>query len=166
MFFAALFAAYYQIRANHPSWPPAYVHLDVGEASYGSFFLFAASIVMVFATKAMDKRRIRAARWYTASAIIAAAAFCFLSVHGYVTYVSEGLTPSANAYGSLFYTLTGFHLIHVIVGIGILFALLAGMRSPALRSNHRAGAEAMTYYWHFVFVVWIGIYATIFLVGK
>ena len=166
MFFASLFAVFYQIRANHPAFPPSSVHLDVAEASYGTFLLFAASVVMVFATKAMDKRRIRAARWYTTSAIVAAAAFCLLSVHGYVDYIEKGLTPSASAYGSLFYALTGFHLIHVLVGIGILFALLAGMRSPALRANHRAGAEAMTYYWHFVFVVWIGIYTTVFIIGR
>lgn len=166
MFFAALFAAYYQIRANHPAFPPSSAHLDVAEASYGTFLLFAASLVMVFATRAMDKGRIRAARWYTVSAIIAAAAFCLLSVHGYVTYVGDGLTISSSAFGSLFYALTGFHLIHVLVGIGILGALLVGMRSPALRANDRAGAEAMTYYWHFVFVVWIGIYTTVFLIGK
>ena len=71
---------------------------------------------------------------------------------------------ATNAYGSIYYALTGFHLLHVIAGIGILVALLVGMRSRALLANHRAGAEAMTYYWHFVFVVWLGIFATIYFV--
>ncbi len=166
MFFAALFASYYDLRANHPAWPPPYAHLDVAEGSYGTFLLFFASVVMVAATRAMDKRRIRAARWYTVSAIIAAVGFCLLSVHGYLGYIGNGLTLQTNAYGSIFYALTGFHLLHVIVGIGVLVALLIAMRSPALRANHRAGAEAITYYWHFVFIVWIGIYTTIFIIGK
>ncbi|MGH7736259.1 MAG: cytochrome c oxidase subunit 3 [Candidatus Tyrphobacter sp.] len=166
MFFAALFAAFYDIRANHAVWPPAGVHLDIGEPSYGTFLLFVASLVMVFATRAMDKRRIRAARWYTTSAIIAAVGFCLLSVHGYLRYAADGLTLATSAYGSLLYTLTGFHLLHVIVGVGVLFALLVAMRSPAVTANNRAAAEAMTYYWHFVFIVWIGIYTTVFIVGK
>jgi heme/copper-type cytochrome/quinol oxidase subunit 3 len=61
--------------------------------------------------------------------------------------------------------MTGFHLLHVIVGIGVLTALLIAMRSPALLANCRAGAEAMTYYWHFVFIVWLGIWSSVFLVG-
>jgi cytochrome c oxidase subunit III len=60
--------------------------------------------------------------------------------------------------------MTGFHLLHVIAGIGVLSALLVGMGSRALLANQRAGAEAMTYYWHFVFVVWLGIFATIYFV--
>ena len=51
-----------------------------------------------------------------------------------------------------------------MAGIGILVALLVGLRSPALRADQRAGAEAMTYYWHFVFVVWLGIYGTVYLI--
>jgi cytochrome c oxidase subunit III len=166
MFFAALFAAFYDLRATHPTWPPPYAHLNVAEASYGTFLLFFASLVMVFATRAMNKHRIRAARIYTASAIVAAVGFCVLTVHGYMAYIENGFTVQTSAFGSIFYTMTGFHVLHVIVGIGALFALLVAMRSPTLRTNHRAGAEAITYYWHFVFIVWIGIYTSIFLVGR
>lgn len=166
MFFAALFAAYYDLRANHRVWPPVTVHLDLVQASFGTFLLFAASAVMVLATRAMDRNRLKAARWYTATAIVAAVGFVVLTIKEYTHLVTDGFTIATNAYGSIFYTMTGFHLLHVIAGIGILAALLVGMRSPALRANHRAGAEAMTYYWHFVFIVWIGIFSTIFLIGK
>lgn len=166
MFFAALFAAFYDLRANHAAWPPPSVHLDVADPSYGTFLLFAASVVMVFGSRAMEKRRIRAARWYTASAIIAAVGFCLLSVKDYLKDLGDGLTPSTNAFASIYFTMTGFHLLHVIVGIGVLVALLLAMRSPAVRAHDRAGAEAMTYYWHFVFIVWIGIYTSVFLIGK
>jgi cytochrome c oxidase subunit III len=161
MFFSGLFAAYYNLRANRSNWPPPMVHLDLVESASGTFLLFFASVVMYLATKAMDRERIRAARWWTVSAIVAAAGFVILSVHG---YMNNAFWPWTNAYGSVYYSMTGFHLLHVTVGIGILTALLIGMRSPALAVNHRAGAEAMVYYWHFVFIVWLGIWSTIYFV--
>ncbi|HET6274619.1 MAG TPA: cytochrome c oxidase subunit 3 [Candidatus Cybelea sp.] len=161
MFFAALFASYYDLRANRAQWPPPMVHLDLAEASFGTFLLFAASAVMVLATRAMDRGRLRAARWWTAAATVAAVGFVAIAVHG---YSKNAFTIATNAYGSIYYAMTGFHLLHVIAGIGILTALLVGMRSRALLANQRAGAEAMTYYWHFVFVVWLGIFGTIYFV--
>jgi cytochrome c oxidase subunit 3 len=161
MFFAALFAGYFELRANRSIWPPPGVELKPWEAGYGTFLLFAASVVMVFATKAMDRGNMRAARWWTFSAIVAAVGFVLESVHG---YADDTFGISTNAYGSIYYTMTGFHLLHVIVGVAILTALLVGMRSPALQVNQRAGAEAMTYYWHFVFIVWVGIFSAIYFV--
>ncbi|HEY6487314.1 MAG TPA: cytochrome c oxidase subunit 3 [Candidatus Cybelea sp.] len=161
MFFAALFATYYDLRANGAPWPPAYVHLNVYEGGFGTFLLFAASVVMLLATRAMDRGRLRAARWWTAAAIVAALGFIALSLHGYAV---NGFTVGTSAYGSIYYAMTGFHLLHVLAGAGILTALLVGMRSRALLADRRAGAEAMTYYWHFVFIVWVGIFVTIYLV--
>ena len=161
MFFAALFASYYDLRANRGQWPPPGVHVDVVEGTIGTLLLLVASVVMVLATRAMDRGANRAARWWTGCAVIAAVAFIALSLHG---YSQNPFTIATNAYGSIYYTLTGFHLLHVTAGVGILLALLIGMRSPALRAYHRQGAEAMTYYWHFVFLVWVGIYVTVFLI--
>lgn len=161
MFFAALFAAYFELRANRAQWPPPMVHLNPYEGGLGTFLLFVASLVMFASTKAMDRRNLRAARWWTASAIVAAVAFVLLSFHG---FSEDEFGISTNAYGSIYYTMVGFHLLHVIAGIAILCALLAGMRSRALQVDRRAGAEAMTYYWHFVFIVWIGIFTTIYFV--
>jgi cytochrome c oxidase subunit 3 len=137
------------------------VHLDTAQAAFGTLALLAASVVMLLATRAMDRGRFRAARWWTASAIVAAAGFVVETLHG---YLANTFTIATNAYGSIYYAMTGFHLLHVMAGIGVLVALCAGMRSRALMANQRAGAEAMTYYWHFVFVVWLGIFVTIYLV--
>lgn len=161
MFFAALFASYYDLRANAAVWPPPGVHLNVFESTIGTVLLLASSLVMVLATRAMDNNRIAAARWWTASAVIAATAFVLLSLHG---YTKNGFGISSGAYGTIYYTMTGFHVLHVAAGIALLFALLVGMQSPALRATNREGAEAMTYYWHFVFIVWLGIWGSIYLI--
>src|SRR5579871_3912829 len=102
MFFAALFAAYYALRANRAEWPPAGVHLRPVEAGFGTFLLFAASFVMVLATKAMDRRNWRAARWWTLGAILAAIGFVLVAIHG---YASDTFGISTNAYGSIYYTM-------------------------------------------------------------
>jgi cytochrome c oxidase subunit III len=161
MFFAALFASYYDLRSTDAVWPPPMTRLDPIESGVGTLLLFLASVVMVLATRAMDRGRNLAARWWTASAVVAAVGFIVLSVHG---YTRNDFTIATNAYGSIYYAMTGFHLLHVFAGVIVLSALLVGMRSPALRVNQRAGAEAMTYYWHFVFVVWLGIWGTIYFV--
>jgi len=161
MFFAALFAAYYDLRGNHAAWPPPAVHLRFGESLIGTLLLFASSVVTVLATRAMDGERIRMARVWIATAAFAAIAFVVLSLHG---YAMNQFSISSDAYGSLYYTMTGFHLLHVGAGIVLLLALLFGMQAPALRTVHREGAEAMTYYWHFVFIVWLGIWGTIYLI--
>lgn len=158
MFFAALFAAYFDLRANRAAWPPPGTHSDLLSSGIGTAALAAASLVMIFATRAMDRRRWLAARLWTASAILAATIFVGIALAG---YARDPFTVATNAYGSIYYTITGFHLLHVLVGIAVLASILVGMRSPALRAAHRAGAEAMMYYWHFVFIVWIGIWTTV-----
>ena len=161
MFFAALFAAYYDLRASHAVWPPPYVRLATVESAFGTALLLISSVVVVLATRAMDRDRIVAARGWLVTAVIAAGGFVALAIHG---YLKNAFGIAGSAYGSIYYAMTGFHLLHVLAGIGLLMALLVGMRSPALRAYHREGAEAMTYYWHFVFVVWIGIWGTVYFI--
>lgn len=161
MFFAALFASYYDLRVSSSVWPQPGAHLDPVEGAVGTFLLFLSSLFTVFATRAADRGRIKAARAWFGAAALSALTFIALSLHG---YVSNTFGIGSSAYGAIYYTLTGFHLAHVTAGIAILIALMAGLTSPALRANQRAGFEAMTYYWHFVFIVWVGIYVTVYFV--
>jgi cytochrome c oxidase subunit 3 len=161
MFFAALFASYYDLRVSASVWPPADAHLDQLEGASGTFLLLLSSVFTVLASRAAGRGKPAAGRAWFGAAAFSALAFIVLSLHG---YADNGFGIASSAYGSIYYTLTGFHLLHVIVGIGILIALMTGLTSPALRANQRAGFEAMTYYWHFVFIVWVGIYATVYLI--
>jgi cytochrome c oxidase subunit 3 len=161
MLFASLFATYYELRSRNAVWPPHDVRLDVASASVGTVALAVSSAVMFLVTRAMDRGNDRAARWWIVSGIICALAFVYIAIDG---YSKNTFTMSSSSYGSIYYVLTGTHLAHVIAGVGVLVALALGIRSPALRTSCRAGAEAMMYYWHFVFIVWIGIFATIYVV--
>ena len=69
-----------------------------------------------------------------------------------------------NAFGTMFFVLTGVHLAHVIAGAIVLLALTIFLGKPAFTGDNHAGVEAVAYYWHFVFIVWVGVWATIYLV--
>jgi cytochrome c oxidase subunit 3 len=161
MFFAGLFAAYFDLRSGNAVWPPPGVHLNVLESTIGTLLLFVSSMTMIGMTRALDRSGARAAYPWLFTGILAAILFVALSVAG---WRDQTFTIGSHAYGSVYYAMTGFHVLHVIAGIILLTALYFGLRSPALTANHRAGAEAIMYYWHFVFVVWLGIWGTIYFI--
>jgi cytochrome c oxidase subunit III len=159
MFFAGFFAAYFDLRSGSVAWPPPGVHLDTGLAALGTVLLAVSSGAAIGTTRALAANR--SAYGWLFLGIAAAIAFVAIALAG---YQNDAFTIASNAYGSLYFSMTGFHLIHVAAGVVLLTALLWGLRSPAITANHRAAAEAIMYYWHFVFVVWLGIFGTIYLV--
>lgn len=161
MFFSALFATYYDLKAYNKVWPPAYVHLDQAGMAIGTFMLFVASAVMFPFLRAVRARKTAAARGWLLTSILGGVGFIAFEWHGWAT---QGFGIATDAYGSIFMTMTGFHFLHVVAGLIMLSMLYLGLRSPAFLSDERSGVEAISYYWHFVFVVWIGVYATLFLV--
>jgi len=160
MFFASLFAAFYTLRAQTRPWPPSGVHLDRLDASIGTGLLALSSLVTALASRALNRGNDRAAHGWLFAAASCAIGFVGISLSD---YAKSGFGIASHVYGTLYYTLTGFHLAHVAAGIALLLGLFFGMRSPALAADRRAGFEAISYYWHFVFVVWIGVFASIFV---
>jgi cytochrome c oxidase subunit 3 len=161
MFFAGLFAAYYDLRTMSPVWPPAGTRLDLFGSSIGTLMLGISSVTMVFVTHFLAKNRIGLAKLWLAITALLGIAFLGIALNG---WSKTNIRIDANAYGSLYFAMTGFHALHVLAGIILLGALLVGMQRRAFAGDHRAGAEAITYYWHFVFIVWVGLWATIYLV--
>jgi len=161
MFFSALFATYIDLKAYNKVWPPAYVHLDQHGMAVGTFMLFVASAVMLPFVRAVRARRTEPARAWLFTSIMGGIGFMAFELHG---WANQGFGIGTGAYGSIFMTMTGFHFLHVAAGIVMLGMLYLGLRSPAFLSDERSGVEAISYYWHFVFIMWIGVYATLFLV--
>jgi len=159
MFFAGLFAAYFDLRSGSTLWPPPGLHLDTLQSAFGTLMLGISSFTMIGMTRALARAAPSRAYAWLFSGILAAVAFVVIAVSG---WQSDGFTIASHAYGSLFFAMTGFHLLHVIAGIVLLLALFFGLRTAALTADHRAGAEAIMYYWHFVFIVWLGIWGTIY----
>ena len=167
MFFAALFAMYFSIRAVSPElWETGPELLNIPFSAVNTTVLVLSSVTCqlgVFAAERGDVVKLRL--WFIITFLMGAF-FIGGQVAEYAALASEeGLTLSSDAYGSVFYLTTGFHGLHVTGGL-LAFLLVLGRTFTAKRFTHGQATSAIvvSYYWHFVDVVWIGLFATIYLI--
>jgi cytochrome c oxidase subunit 3 len=161
MVFAALLAAYYYLRGITAPWPPAGIELDATSMAIGTLLLAGGSVTMTIAQSAAMRGGRVTARIMLVSTIVLALAFLGLewSDWGHANFAID-----ESAYGTIYYVLTGTHFAHVAAGAVLLAAVAIFLRMPAFTRDHHAAVEAVAYYWHFVFVVWLALYATIFMI--
>ncbi|MCF7552638.1 heme-copper oxidase subunit III [Pseudonocardia sp. WMMC193] len=167
MFFAGLFAIYFTARAqNAPEtgWPPPPTHLNVPYALTITAILVASSFTCqfgVFAAERGDVFGLR--RWYL---LTLALGLIFVIGQGYEYYelVESGTTISSGVYGTVFYMTTGFHGLHVIGGLIAFTLLLIRTTLSKFTPAQATAAIVVSYYWHFVDVVWIGLFAVIYFI--
>ena len=160
MFFSGLFAAYFAVRAVNDEWPPEGVELSVPRTAVFTAVLVASSLTMHLAVRAAERGDERRTVTWTVVTVLMGSVF--VANQG-LEWAELGFTHTTHAYGSMFYLMTGFHGLHVIGGLGLMLAMLGvgvgrGSRIPLL--DPLAVTE---YYWHFVDVVWVGMFATIYL---
>ena len=166
MFFAALFAMYFTLRAVNPSlWASETELLNIPFAAANTTVLVLSSVTAqmgVFAAERGDTLRLR--RWFILTFLMGAF-FIGGQAFEYAELVHEGLTLQSSAYGSVFYLTTGFHALHVTGGlVAFLFVLARSYARPKMTHSMATSAVVTSYYWHFVDVVWIGLFAVIYLV--
>ena len=165
MFFAALFAMYFTIRSvqGQVVWDEKTAELSVPYALVFTVILVASSVTCqlgVFAAERGDVYALR--RWYMLT-LLMGTVFVLGQVNEYRSLVADGLTISSSPYGSVFYLTTGFHGLHVAAGLVAFVVVL--MRSTIGRFSHEKATSSIvtSYYWHFVDVVWIGLFAAIYI---
>ncbi|MCA0328376.1 MAG: heme-copper oxidase subunit III [Actinobacteria bacterium] len=166
MFFAALFAMYFTLRSvNILTWRETTDILNIPFATTNTIILVLSSVTCqlgVFAAERGDVRKLR--MWFIITFIMGAV-FIAGQVTEYAELVREGITLSSGPYGSVFYLTTGFHGLHVTGGL-IAFLFVLGRTYVSRRFTHRQATTAIvvSYYWHFVDVVWIGLFTMIYLI--
>lgn len=165
MFFGALFGAYFTLRSEAAVWPPAGVHLDLLEMGFATAILLGSSIPAHLAEQAIRAGRFGPALRRLVLTAAMGLVFLGLKLHDWAT---AGFTVASHAYGTIFFTLTGFHALHMAVGVILLLGLAAKVRGGAYRARGpgvgTGGPEAVIYYWHFVDAVWIAVFSTIWLI--
>jgi cytochrome c oxidase subunit 3 len=175
MFFAALFAAYFTIRAvSEDLWAQNVVLLDVPFASVNTTILVLSSLTCQLGVFAAERGQVGRTggllkmggwglrEWFMLTYVMGAV-FIGGQALEYVTLVQEGVTIQDSAYGTMFYLTTGFHGLHVTGGL-IAFLLVIG-RAYAVKNFGRkemTSSIVVSYYWHFVDVVWIALFAVIY----
>jgi cytochrome c oxidase subunit 3 len=166
MFFAALFAMYFTSRAVNPElWAKETELLDIPFATINTTILVLSSVTCQIGVFAAERGDVRALRKWFSITFIMGAVFIGGQIYEYAKLVEEGLTLSNSVYGSMFFITTGFHGLHVTGGL-IAFLFVLGRTYAARKFSHSEATSAIvvSYYWHFVDVVWIGLFATIYLI--
>jgi len=181
MFFAALFGMYFTIRSVDiglgKPWPP--VELDIPLATTNTLVLLLSSVTCQMGVFAIERGQVKRTRsifnpaawglreWYVLTFLMG---LYFDLGQGYEYLFDlirkQHLTLSSSNYGSVFYLTTGFHGLHVAGGL-VAFLFLLGRTYAAKRVTHeqQVSAIVVSYYWHFVDVVWIGLFTTIYLIA-
>ena len=174
MFFAGLFAIYFTLRSTSPDlWASRAELLNIPFAAINTTILVLSSVTAQFGVFAAERLQARGTGWKPTQwgmiewfflSYAMGAVFVAGQVYEYAALVSEGITLSADAYSSAFYLTTGFHGLHVTGGL-IAFLLVIGRAYAVRNFTHREATSAIvvSYYWHFVDVVWIGLFLVIYV---
>jgi cytochrome c oxidase subunit III len=174
MFFAGLFAIYFTLRSTSPElWAFESDRLNVPFALVNTLILVASSFTCQFGVFAAERLQPRSTGWKPTQwgmvewfflTYAMGAMFVAGQVWEYAQLVGEGIALDSNAYGSAFYLTTGFHALHVTGGL-IAFLLVLGRVFAVKRFTHHEATSAIvvSYYWHFVDVVWIGLFLVIYV---
>jgi len=137
---------------------------DIPFTSISSFVLLMSSLTMVLAVTAIERNdQARFRLWVVATALLGAV-FISGQVYEFQSFLAEGMGYTTNRSSSAFYTLTGFHGVHVTVGIIMLVSLLLLSLRGHLPSAKAEAVEVVGLYWHFVDVVWILIFTVVYLI--
>ena len=176
MFFAGLFAMYFTLKSTSPGlWETETAKLNITYAAVNTVILVLSSFTCqagVFAAERMQARRTGTlvqfwkwgmVEWFFLTYAMGAT-FVVGQIFEYATLVSEHVSLSSDSYGSAFYITTGFHGLHVTGGL-IAFLLVIGRAFAVKEFGHKEATTAIvvSYYWHFVDVVWLGLFAVIYL---
>ena len=178
MFFAALFAMYFTIRSVDKGlgehWPMA--HLDLKLATANTTVLLLSSVTCQLGVFAVERGQIRRTgrmwnvaqwglrEWYVLTFVMGLYFVCGQG-YEYLALIRDHVTLQSSNYGSVFFLTTGFHGLHVTGGL-VAFIFLLGRTFAAKRftQEQQVSAIVVSYYWHFVDVVWIGLFTTIYLI--
>ena len=165
MLFASLFASYVLLRVGAESWPDQSAVLSVPLASLNTVILISSSVTMVLAWTAAKAGSLGRYRLYMGLTLLGGALFLVVKAFEYSDKFSHGLLPSTNNFLGLYFTMTGLHAFHVIVGM-VVNAYFWG---PGVRMWHTDRArfvnriEIAGIYWHFVDLVWIFLFPVLYL---
>ncbi len=162
MLFGAFFTMYFFIRvvANPATWPPVGDHLPVFVAGVNTAILITSSFTMHWALTSI--KRDHHAGLQAGLFLTLALGWIFLITQA-LEYSRVGFAPHDNAFASIFFGLTGLHGAHVFIGLTILLFMTIRAFRGHFSSEHHHGVEIAGIYWHFVDVMWIVVYSTVYL---
>jgi heme/copper-type cytochrome/quinol oxidase subunit 3 len=165
LFFGSFIATYLVYRNESLVGPYPNEILDIPLTSVSTFVLLMSSLAMVLALNYAQKDQLGLTRFWILAVAVLGAIFLGFQVFEFTTFVNEGLTIRSNLFGTTFFILTGFHGLHVLMGVLWLLGTAFAHFKGALTSRSVEDLEMAGLYWHFVDIVWIIIFTVIYLIG-
>ena len=166
LLFGALISTYLLYNGRALEGPTPSDVYNIPFTSVSSFVLLMSSLTMVLAVSAAHRGEMRRMRLWIFTTAVLGASFIAGQVYEFTVMKKEGLGYTTNIFGSAFYSLTGFHGVHVTIGIIMLLSLLGLSFRGKLPQEKAETVEVIGLYWHFVDVVWIVIFTVVYLIHK
>jgi heme/copper-type cytochrome/quinol oxidase subunit 3 len=164
LLFGGLISTYLLLRHRSVTGPTPEEIFDIPFTSVSSFVLLMSSLTMAMAVGAIHRGELRRCRTWLATTAMLGGIFISGQVYEFQSFVKEGLGYTTNIFGSAFFTLTGFHGVHVSVGIIFLMSLFVMSLRGKLTQENAETVEIFGLYWHFVDIVWILIFTVVYLI--
>ncbi|MEO8363857.1 MAG: cytochrome c oxidase subunit 3 [Ilumatobacteraceae bacterium] len=164
LLFGGLISTYMLYRGRVSQGPTPSQVFDIPFTSVSSFVLLMSSLTMVLAVSSAAKKDDRGTTLWLVVTALLGATFVGGQVYEFTAFKSEGLGFGTSLFSSSFYTLTGFHGVHVTVGIIMLMAMVGIIQRSEFPGSKAETIEMIGLYWHFVDIVWIVIFTLIYLI--
>jgi heme/copper-type cytochrome/quinol oxidase subunit 3 len=170
MFFICLIMAFIYMAFHSGFEPHELNQLDIRTTGIYTLVLIASSMALLLAERCGKKQNMRGLKGWLFITLLLGATFLFGQGREYVRLIRENITVSGSVFGTSFFTLTGFHGLHVFIGLIILsiILLLAFLRDGRPSDAGRPGEALSTaaIYWHFVDIVWIAVFTVVYVLPK
>jgi len=163
--FAALFAVYGVLGRNYAAGPSGADLFDLPLVAVNTSLLLLSSITYGFAMLEMQRQRLRAVLAWLAVTGLLGAGFISLELYEFAHLIHEGAGPQRSAFLSAFFTLVGTHGLHVSFGIIWLITLMVQLGQHGLIAENKRRLMCLSMFWHFLDVVWIGVFTFVYLMG-
>ena len=163
MFFGAFITAYL-LYLNETNGAPGTELFDIPFTSISSFVLLMSSLTMVLAHHAHTQRDMRRMRLWLAATALQGMVFIAGQVYEFTKFVNEGLSIYSSPFASSFFVLTGFHGLHVTIGIIMLLGLYGMTLTGKVKPDQDVKTEIVGLYWHFVDIIWVLIFVIVYLI--
>ena len=164
MFFTGLIGTYIVLRMSNPHWPGHEGHLSVPIGTMNTLFLIGSSVTIVLSLAASNRGAMGPARGWLFATILLGALFLVVKGFEYHAKFSHEIFPKTNIFWSCYFTLTGFHALHVLGGIIYNLIVLSWTASERLWADRRHRLELAGLYWHFVDIVWVFLFPLLYLI--
>lgn len=165
MIFGGLFAAYFYMRNQADTWPPADIEHTVAKdlGALLTVLLISSSVAAHFGIMGIKRNNRSQFKIGIALAIVLGSVFIGGQIYEWFNLMDEGLNAGSGAYGATFYLITGFHGAHVIAGLCMLAVVMLRAIWNDFTPTRHLFADAAVLYWHFVDVIWVFVFTILYL---